>query len=166
MSNVFVSGWWDRLNFCKLTDDTKLGRRAGRLSEPGDVQNLTGEGSEQPDQTLELALVWAGVGPDDLQRPLRTYVIPWFYIQHLCKKHMLYIHNKSLFLLSNVQLHGRDRAAQGPSSTETVLLCEQVCKIYNFKHVYSIAYMCRVFPSLNHKVILFLTEIMNHKRCH
>lgn len=164
-SNVFVPGWWDRVNFSKLTNDTKMESRAGRGSEPGNILNLTSQGSEQPDQNLELALVWAGLDQVVYRGPLAlTLSHESVQSTYASGTHCIYI--ISLFLFMNAQLHGRDRGAQGPSSTETVFLCKQVCKVYNFKHAYSIAYICRIFSSLNHKVILCLAEIMNHKRCH
>lgn len=56
MCIVFVSGWWDRANFYRLTNDTQLGSRARKLSDCGGAQNLSGQGSKQPDQILEVAL--------------------------------------------------------------------------------------------------------------
>lgn len=147
MSNVCVAGWWGRVNFCTLTNDTKLESRGGRLSEPGNIPDLTGQGSEQPDQTLELALVWAGVEPDDLQRPLRTYWIPWLYIQDLCKKYMLYTHNKSFYFLcwgmSNFMV-----GTELHTYLHLLKLCSYVSRCV--RHTYSIACMCRIFSSSNH----------------
>lgn len=77
MCIIFVPGQWDRVNYYKLTNDTKLGSRAGRLSEPGDAQNLSGQGSKQPDQTLEGSPGEQGLNQMIYRDPC---IIPHFYI--------------------------------------------------------------------------------------